>query len=268
MAEPMRLQKYIAHAGVASRRKAEGLITGGRVLVNGETVTELGIKIDPSNDRVEVDGVLIKRPSSWTYMLLNKPAGVVTTASDEYGRRTVLELVESEARLYPVGRLDYDSEGVLILTNDGDLAAGLTHPAGLVEKIYRVKLNGQVEEKGIERLLMGVQLEDGLARALRVVESDMGPRASSRHTWLDITVTEGRNHLVKRMCAAIGHPVIRLRRIAMANLNLEGLRAGESREIDGQELKNLKAIATKARNRQRHGKRGQTHNPSRNKRRR
>lgn len=255
MAEPIRLQKFIAHAGIASRRKAEVLIREGRVKVNGEVVTELGTRISARNDAVEVDGVRISTPDAWTYILLNKPAGTVTTASDEFGRRTVMEIVQIPGtRLYPVGRLDFDSEGVLILTNDGELAAGLTHPAGEVQKIYRVKLTGHVTEKDHERLLLGVQLEDGLARAVRVVESDMGPRASKANSWLDITVTEGRNHLVKRMCEAIGHPVIRLRRIVLANLNLDGLRVGEHREIEGAELSNLRAIAVKARNRQRHGK--------------
>ncbi|MCA9547505.1 MAG: rRNA pseudouridine synthase [Myxococcales bacterium] len=250
-----RLQKLIAQAGIASRRKAEALIAAGRVTVNGEVVTELGARADLSQDTVAVDGREIERPESWTYAVLYKPAGVVTTASDEFDRRTVVEFVQHLGqRLFPVGRLDFDAEGLLLLTNDGHLAAALTHPAGEVEKTYLVKLAGEVGEPEIQRLLLGVHLEDGLARANRVDEVDRMGHKDSKHSWLEITVTEGRNHLIKRMAAAIGHPVIRLRRISFANLTLEGMRAGDVRVLDGLKLKKLKEIAQKAHNKRLHGK--------------
>lgn len=250
-----RLQKLIARAGVTSRRKAEALIKAGRVKVNGVVVNELGAKANLSTDTVEVDGNAIETPSTWTYLLLNKPAGVVTTASDEFGRPTVLEFVEDqEVRVYPVGRLDFDAEGLLLLTNDGDLAAALTHPAGEVEKTYLVKVEGKVAEEASQRLLLGVQLEDGLARALRVEDVPRMGQKTGRHSWLEITVTEGRNHLVKRMCEAIGHPVIRLRRVSFANLVLDGLRHGQVRTLEGQKLNKLREIAQKARNKRLHGR--------------
>lgn len=249
-----RLQKIIARAGITSRRKAEDLITAGRVRVNGQLVTELGAKADPETDRIEVDGAAISLPRAWTYLILNKPPGVVTTASDEFDRDTVLDLIQGvDARIFPVGRLDIDAEGLLLLTNDGDLAAALTHPAGEVEKVYRTKLKGQPSDETLERLMFGVDLEDGLARAAYVHRVDLGRRQSRANAWIELTVTEGRNHLVKRMCAAIGHPVLRLRRMAFANLTMEGLRPGQWRPLDKDELRKLRAIAKIARKRRADG---------------
>ncbi len=257
-----RLQKIIARAGVTSRRKAEDYITAGRVAVNGEVVTELGAKADPQRDTIEVDGQPIELPDTWTYIVLNKPAGLVTTASDEFDRDTVIDaLGDLDARVYPVGRLDLDAEGLLLLTNDGDLAAALTHPAGEVPKTYRTKVRGRCDEDTMTRLLLGVELDDGPAAATYVQRADVGRRPARSNTWIDLTVTEGRNHLVKRMCAAIGHPVVRLRRIAFANLTLHGLRPGEWRPLTPEELRHLRAIAAEARKR-RGGGRGQKAGPT------
>lgn len=249
-----RLQKIIARAGVTSRRKAETLITAGRVRVNGKVVSELGAKADPHRDTIEVDGKRIHLPKSWTYLVLNKPPGVVTTAADEFDRETVIDLIKGvDTRLYPVGRLDRDAEGLLIMTNDGDLSAALTHPAGEVSKVYRVKLRGLPPESALDRLALGVDLEDGPAHASFIHRVQPGRAVSRSNTWIELTVTEGRNHLVKRMCAAIGYPVIRLRRVAFANLSLDRLRPGEWRHLGKDELRKLKAIARTARRRRQGG---------------
>ena len=240
-----RLQKILARAGIASRRNAEAYLRAGRVTVNGQ-LAALGQSADPDNDHIAVDGRRIRLPRVLTYIILYKPEGVVTTASDEYNRRNVLDLIQGvDARLFPVGRLDLDAEGLLILTNDGDLAAGLTHPAGEVPKTYRVKARGLVPEFAVDQLRRGLTLEDGPARAFsarRLPSRD--PRADN--TWLELTVTEGRNHLVKRMLDAIGYPVLRLRRIAFANLTLEGMRVGEWRNLRRDEVRPLIAIARNA----------------------
>ena len=237
-----RLQKIIAQAGLASRRKAETFITAGRVRVNGKLVTELGARADARSDRIEVDGKVIRVPKAWTYILLYKPEGVVTTASDEFQRKNVLDLIKGvDARLFPVGRLDLDAEGALLLTNDGQLAAGLTHPAAEVRKVYQVKLRGQVREEALQLLRDGVTLEDGDAQAMdvhRVVRA-----TDARNTWISLTVTEGRNHLVKRMLASVGHPVVRLRRVGFGTLNLDGMRPRGWRHLRRDELRKLKAIA-------------------------
>lgn len=250
-----RLQKIIARAGVTSRRKAEEYITAGRVTVNGHAVTELGARADPHSDTIEVDGRRIVLPDTWTYIVLNKPAGTVTTASDEFQRDTVIDALGGlDVRVYPVGRLDLDAEGLLLMTNDGDLAAALTHPAGEVPKTYRVKLRGRVAEDSLTQLLLGVELEDGPAAATYVQRADVSLRPSRvNNTWIDLTVTEGRNHLVKRLCAAIGHPVVRLRRIQFANLTLRGLRPGQWRALTPEELRNLRGIAEAARKRRKGG---------------
>jgi pseudouridine synthase len=243
-----RLQKIIASAGIAARRKAEQLITEGRVRVNGEVVTQLGAKADPERDRIEVDERPIEVPRTRTYVLLHKPNNVVTTASDEHGRKTVLELVrEVPARLFPVGRLDYDAEGVLLLTDDGELAAALTHPAGEVPKTYRAKVRGHPTDATLQRLEQGVALDDGPARATAVgrVPSTTGQPASTE--WIELTVTEGRNRMVKRMFEAVGHPVVRLRRTAFAGLAADDLRPGQWRRLRAAELRQLQTLARAAR---------------------
>ena len=251
--EGERLQKFIARAGVTSRRKAEALITEGRVKVNGAVADTLGTRVDPDRDHVEVDGRPIHLPKTSTYIAMWKPTGVVTTLSDELDRRNVIHLIKGlDARVFPVGRLDLDAEGILLLTNDGDLAAALTHPSSEIEKVYRVKVRGRPSDDALDALQRGIVLEDGLARVkkARRVESQSttNPHARGRgiHHWFELTVTEGRNHLIKRLCEAIGHPVLHLRRMRFATMTLDGLRPGQWRHLRRDELRPLRAMASRA----------------------
>jgi 23S rRNA pseudouridine2605 synthase len=226
----MRLNAYLARAGVASRRGAEELIRAGRVRVNGE-VAGLATFVEGA-DRVEVDGSRIE-PEPLTYVLLHKPAGVVTTARDPQGRPTVVGLVGHERRLVPVGRLDADTTGALLLTNDGPLAHRLMHPRYEVDKVYEAEVEGEPGDDALARLREGVELADGLtapARAELVSPSRV-----------ELTVHEGRKHQVKRMLEAVGHPVRRLHRKAYAALTVEGLEPGEWRELSADEVKSLRA---------------------------
>jgi 23S rRNA pseudouridine2605 synthase len=231
----MRLAKYLAHAGVASRRAAEKLIAAGRVSVEGETVT------DPARDvaegvQVSVDGRPLAGPESRVTYALNKPPGVVSTASDTHGRRTVVSLVPEEGRrLYPVGRLDADSSGLILLTNDGELANRLTHPRFEVPKAYRAKLGGgPISDAALARLRAGVTLEDGPTAPAEVRR--LGASA------IELTIHEGRNRQVKRMCEAVGHPVLELQRLRFGPLRLEGLKLGAHRRLSEHELGLLSAL--------------------------
>lgn len=230
-----RLQKVLARAGVASRRGAEDLIRQGRVRVNGRPVTEMGVQVDPARDRVVVDG----RPLAaerLTYILLHKPVGVISSARDPKGRRTVLDLVpDAGVRLYPVGRLDYDTSGLILLTNDGELAHALTHPSRGVPKTYRALVQGRPDGSALELLTRGVALEDGLTAPARV-RLLSGNRTSA---WLDITIHEGRNHQVRRMLEAVGHPVKSLTRVVMGALRLGDLPPGEHRPLKPVEIASL-----------------------------
>lgn len=247
-----RIQKLIARAGIAARRKAEELITSGRVKVNDQVVTELGTKADPERDKIEVDGRRLHMPRTPTYIVLWKPTGVVTTANDELNRRTVIDLVQCDARVFPVGRLDYDAEGLLLLTDDGDLAAALTHPSGHVEKVYRCRVVGFVRPDALKTLETGVELEDGPAQATRarLIYED-GPHRGP--AWVELAVTEGRNHLVKRMLQAVGHPVTLLRRVRFGPLELDDLRPGKWRNLRRDEVARLRAAATRAKKNRRAG---------------
>jgi 23S rRNA pseudouridine2605 synthase len=239
-----RLQKILSAAGVASRRAAETLITQGRVAVNGTPVLDLGSKADPRADTIAVDGRRIKTAVPLRYVLVNKPTGMVTTRNDPERRRTVLELVPPGlGYLYPVGRLDYDSEGILLLTNDGELAARLMHPRHEVPKVYRVRLRGVPDAAAIERLTRGVPL-DGHRTApagVRVLKRLDTPRGAD--AIVDITLKEGRNRQVRRMCEAVGHPVVTLGRIAFGPLRDPGLKVGHSRELTPREIKALQDAA-------------------------
>ncbi|WP_223743044.1 pseudouridine synthase [Corallococcus sp. AS-1-12] len=235
-----RLQKYLARAGVASRRHAEELITSGRVGVNNKTVTELGSRVEPGVDLVTVDGKLVTPPEESSYYLLYKPVGVVTTLSDPQGRPTVASYVEETGRrLFPVGRLDYDAEGALLFTDDGALAHKLTHPSFQVPRTYLAKVKGVPDMPTLEKLRGGVRLEDGMATPVSV---DIFEKAE-RNTWLKIVVAEGRPHLIKRLCAAVGHPVVRLFRPNYAGIGVEGLRPGELRELKTAEVMQLTEVA-------------------------
>ena len=225
-----RLQKVLARAGFGSRRACEQLIATGRVKVNGEGV-ELGRRVDIEHDHVEVDGVPVSVRPGLVYYLLNKPTGVVTTADDPQGRRTVLELVPTEPRVFPVGRLDMETEGLLLLTNDGDLAFGLTHPSHGVEKEYLAHVDGQPSAKAVRRLRDGVELDDGITAPARANLVSPGV--------LRLTIHEGRNRQVRRMCEVIGHPVRRLVRTRIGPLADRSLRPGAWRALSIAEVRSL-----------------------------
>ncbi len=231
----MRLAKYLAHAGVASRRAAEALVAAGRVSVDGELVRDPARNVEERN-RVEVDGRRLAGPESPVVYAVHKPVGVLSTAHDPHGRPTVLELVPERRRLYPVGRLDADSSGLILLTNDGALANRLTHPRYEVPKTYRVRVTrGPVSERALSALRAGVQLEDGPtapARARRL----RGPGDE-----LELTIREGRNRQVRRMCEAVGYPVLALQRVALGPLRLDGLALGAHRCLSDAELQELRA---------------------------
>lgn len=226
----MRLNAYLARAGVASRRKADELIKAGRVRVNGEP-GELNTFVGP-RDLVELDGQPLER-QQLAYVLLHKPAGVVTTASDPHGRPTVVDLVEHESRVVPVGRLDADTTGALLLTNDGELAHRLAHPRYEVEKVYEAEVEGRPSDGALRRLEGGVELDDGRTAPARA--RLLGPNR------VELAIHEGRKHQVKRMLAAVGNPVTRLHRSRYAGLTLEGLGPGESRELTGAEVTRLRS---------------------------
>lgn len=237
-----RLQKLIARAGIASRRAAEELITSGKVAVNGHAVTELGAKADPATDRITVEGKPLLLPTGpATVVLLHKPRGVVTTRSDPEGRPIVLDLLPKNLRhLHPVGRLDYDTSGVLLLTDDGDLTHALTHPSHQIEKLYQARVRGKVEEKTLERLRRGVRLEDGPTAPCRVRVRAV----TERNTLLEIALREGRNRQVRRMLEAVGHPVSTLRRVRFAGVELEGLPPGAHRILLPAEVHHIRKLLT------------------------
>lgn len=228
--EGERLQKVLAQAGIGSRRSCEELIAAGRVKVNGAPV-ELGRRVDPGTDRIEVDGVPIATRAGLVYYLLNKPAGVVTTVSDPQARPTATGMVPAEPRVFPVGRLDFDTEGLLLLTNDGDLAFRLTHPSFGVEKEYLAQVEGRPRPAAIKKLREGVDLEEGRTAPARVslVAPDL----------LRITIHEGRKRQVRRMAKAVGHPVLRLVRTRIGPLRTGSLRPGEWRELSQAEVRAL-----------------------------
>lgn len=240
-----RLQKLLSAAGIASRRAAEELIRQGRVSLNGQTVTELGTKADLARDEVRVDGRRVKAVARYRYLLVNKPKGYVTTLSDPQKRRTVLDLIGNvRDYVYPVGRLDYDSEGLLLMTNDGDLAAALTHPRHQVERVYKVRVAGVPDQRALERLSRGIVL-DGRRTAPAEVRLVHGDRdTSAKSAVLLMTLREGRNRQVRRMCEAVGHPVEQLTRIRIGPITDAGLKLGQSRELTAEEVRALKRAAS------------------------
>jgi 23S rRNA pseudouridine2605 synthase len=237
--ERERLQKVLARAGIGSRRACDDLIAAGRVMVDGHTA-ELGMRVDPETQAITVDGTRVVTRADVVYYLLNKPTRVVTTADDPEGRRTVLELVPDDPRVFPVGRLDYDTEGLLILTNDGDLAQLLTHPKHGVEKTYLAEVSGAPAPTELRALREGVELDDGptAPARVRVLQHDGG------RTALELTIHEGRNRQVRRMCEAVGHPVTRLVRIRIGPLHDDRLAPGEWRALQPAEVRKLYESAT------------------------
>jgi 23S rRNA pseudouridine2605 synthase len=241
----MRLQRYLAQAGVASRRKAEGLITAGAVSVNGAIVRELGTSVDPAADRVEVDGRPIAAVAEHSYYVLHKPFGVVTTMHDPQGRRTVADVMRAHGvrtRVVPVGRLDYDTAGVLLLTDDGDLAHVLTHPRFGVEKTYRATVRGRLEPQAVAAMCAGVTLDDGRAApALLRVVAARGLRST-----VDVTIHEGKNRQVRRMFEQVDHPVIDLVRLRFGPVALGALAPGALRAASEREVRALRSILAAA----------------------
>ncbi len=238
----IRLQKILSSSGVASRRAGEKLIVEGRVSVNGDTVTELGSRADPETDDIRVDGRRIARPRR-RYLALYKPRGYVTTRSDPEHRPTVLDLVGHDEYLYPVGRLDYDSEGLLLLTNDGDLAERLMHPRYGVEREYEARVRGVPEPATVKRLSDGVRIEGRRSAPARVRVVETGRGARGDQALLSIVLHEGRTRQVRKMCSAVGHPVVRLRRVRVGPIRLGTLKAGEFRELTRDEVRALETAA-------------------------
>ena len=233
MEDKIRLQKYIAQCGIASRRHAEELIQAGSVKVNGTIVTEMGVRVS-EKDRVEVDGKLIKKEKELIYIMLNKPSGYVSTVSDPEGRKTVLDIINGvNERIYPVGRLDYDTTGLLILTNDGDFAFRNTHPGQETMKTYLAEVIGMPSNETLQILRNGIMLDNRPTAPAKVEVVDLKPKS----TLLKIIIHEGRNRQVKRMCEAVGHPVLRLKRTAVGKLTLGDLKLGEWRYLSIKEAK-------------------------------
>jgi 23S rRNA pseudouridine2605 synthase len=241
---PMRLQKFLARAGAASRRGSEDLMTARRVTVNGEVVTELGSKVDPLTDEVAVDGKVIRLADGQSYYALNKPRGYMTTMSDPEGRPTVAELFpkDAPAGLFPVGRLDFDTEGLLLLTTDGDLSHVLLHPKHHVAKVYLATVKGVPSPATLAQLRMGVELDDGMtapAGATLVTKTGEASRESGRSV-VELRIREGKKRQVRRMLGAVGHPVVRLQRVSFGPVALGELAAGDVRPLTNDEVEALR----------------------------
>lgn len=236
-----RLQKFLAEAGVASRRKAEELIAQGKIQVNGETVTEMGRKIDPKKDEVTYQGKPVRAKEELVYLMLHKPEGYVTTAKEQFGRPAVLDLIKNvDARIFPVGRLDYDTSGLLLLTNDGALTYKLTHPKHDVDKTYRAKLHGVPDEGALQKFRRGVVLDGRKTKPakIQILEKDK----EHRFCWVEIVIHEGRNRQGRKMCDAIHHPVAQLKRVATGELRLGDLPKGKYRSLTPKEIKYLRQL--------------------------
>ncbi|CAG9622337.1 23S rRNA pseudouridine(2605) synthase RluB [Sutcliffiella rhizosphaerae] len=238
-----RLQKVIAHAGIASRRKAEELIQEGKVKVNDKTVQELGVKVGPS-DKIEVAGVPVEREEP-VYFLLYKPRGVISSVSDDKGRKVVTDFFPYiKERIYPVGRLDFDTSGLLLMTNDGEFANALMHPKSELEKIYVAKLKGIPTKEAIKKLERGIKLEDGKTAPAKIKMLSIEKKKNT--SIYEISIHEGRNRQVRRMFEAIGHPVMKLKRERYGFLTLQGLSAGDARELTPHEVKQMRVLASKS----------------------
>ena len=237
----MRINKYIALCGVASRRKAEELILAGRVTVNDEVMTELSYKVDEENDIVKVDDKLIKEENKLVYILLNKPEGYITTVKDQFDRPSVLDLVSDiKERVYPIGRLDYETSGLLLLTNDGDLTYKLTHPKHEVDKTYVARVKGKLTKEEIERFKTGLKIEDYTTAPAKLTVIKYDEQRDS--SLLEIKIHEGKNRQVRKMCKAINHPVLRLRRSAMGKIKIGDCEIGKYRYLTEDEIKYLKNL--------------------------
>ena len=234
--EEERLQKYIARCGVTSRRKAEELITNGSVKVNGTVITELGTKIDPDNDVVTVDNKKISESGSFTYIKLYKPEGYVTTVKDQFGRKTVIDLIQIKDRIYPIGRLDYNTSGLLLLTNDGDLANKLMHPKYHIYKTYMAEVDGHISDETITMLKNGVKIEDYKTAPARV---KLIKHSGSTST-VQVSIYEGKNRQVRKMLDSVGHNVLSLKRISFGKINLDDLKPGTWAYLNNEEINFIK----------------------------
>ena len=237
-----RLQKIIANSGYCSRRKAEELIQKGKVKVNGDIVDSLGFKAN-YNDFIEVEGNTISDKEAKVYYILNKPRGVVSTSSDEKGRKTVVDLINTNKRIYPIGRLDYDTTGLIILTNDGELTNLLTHPKNKVEKVYIAKISGIITQKDLSKLCSGVLIDGKLTQKAKAKLMSINKKNNT--SLVKLIICEGRNHQVKKMFEAINYKVLKLKRESIAFLTLDGLKSGSYRELSPKELKMLYAQKNK-----------------------
>lgn len=237
-----RLQKVIANLGYCSRRKAEELIVAGKVSVNGEKVLELGTKVSRS-DIIEVDGMVLDRDYNYEYYLLNKPRGVITAVSDDKGRKTVVDLINTNSRIYPVGRLDYDTTGVLLLTNDGEFANGLIHPSNEIEKVYIAKVDGILTGYDVKRMRSGLVIDGYKTRKCRVKVKSVDKEKNK--CIVEIVIHEGRNHQVKKMIEAVGKKVIKLKRERFAFLTTDGVNAGDYRRLTNKEIAVLYSMINK-----------------------
>ena len=232
----LRLQKYLAEAGVASRRKCEELMLQGRVEVNGVKVTEMGTKV-AAGDVVKVDGKEVKQEEKKVYILLNKPVGYITTAKDQFSRKTVLDLIEGvKERIYPVGRLDYDTSGLLLLTNDGDLAYKLTHPSREADKVYHAKIKGVLSDNEIQAFKTGIRIDDYTTSPAKIKVLER----TTTDSLIEVTIHEGKNRQVRSMFEAVGHTVLKLRRISIGPVKLGSLEEGSWRHLTPEEIKSLK----------------------------
>lgn len=237
-----RLQKFLAEAGVASRRKAEELIAAGKIQVNGKTVTEMGTKIDPAQDTVTYQGETVsKKGTQMVYLMLHKPEGVVTTAKEQFGRASVMDLIKGvKERIFPVGRLDYDTSGLLLLTNDGDLTYKLTHPKHAIDKTYIAKLYGVPDEGALQKFRRGVVIDGRRTKPAKI--QILEREKDGRFCTAEIIIHEGRNRQVRKMCEAIHHPVAQLKRVATGELKLGDLPKGKFRYLTEKEVKYLKRL--------------------------
>ncbi len=236
-----RLQKVMAACGVASRRKCEEIITQGRVKVNGVVQNQLGFCVS-KNDQIEVDGKLLEK-ENLVYYVLYKPTGYLTTVSDDLGRRTVMDLIDPETkktRIFPIGRLDYDTSGVLLLTNDGDLSYRLTRSSKEIEKVYQVRVNGIIDQAAVTKLMKGVMIDGVMTKRAKVDVLSFDKEAKS--SLIMLTITEGRNRQVRKMCEAIGYEVKKLKRVSFGGVTLDGLTVGEYRMLKPHEIKKLYSL--------------------------
>lgn len=236
----VRVSKFLSNLGIASRRSIEKLIDAGKVSINGQVIREQGIKIDPDKDRVMIENKIVKNDSLLVYFWINKPVGIISAASSRSGETTVVDLVGTTRRIFPVGRLDKDSQGLLLLTNDGELTHRLTHPKYHIDKTYHVSVRGTVTDKKLDKLRQGVQLSEGRTAPAEIsrLDKDMG----TDYTWLSFVIHEGKNRQIRRMCEKVNLTVVDLIRVAVGPIHLTGLKPGNWRYASQQEIQSLKEL--------------------------